>query len=193
MNRYEFESQNRLILQALQQSIYASCWHLDPGDQSMAMWKIYGDRGVAIESTINRIGKAVSNGSYENPHGNDVSYIADDDHSTQFMDTWGLVFRKRKCFRFEQEYRFAVHVEHERPSVGPSGLPTAFQPPPPPRGIALDVDLRTLIVKVHTAPSSGEDLLTPTLRAILDRFKLDIEVAHSDLLNGPQWRLIDDR
>jgi hypothetical protein len=89
-------------------SIAISCWHLNE-HESAAMWELYALRGVAIQSTVERLHAAIR----RNPREILMSKVNYCDYETQEIDEEVPVFRfiaKRKAFEHENELRLYLEL-----------------------------------------------------------------------------------
>jgi hypothetical protein len=92
-------------------AIFVNCWHNSP-DESAAMWKIYGNQGVAIRTTLALLSQGVHRRSRAGPpildqtvFGGLVTY-ADPDETLPAGDSWDSVdeaLRKRWWYEYERE------------------------------------------------------------------------------------------
>jgi hypothetical protein len=89
-------------------SIAISCWHLNERE-SAAMWELYALRGVAIQSTVERLHAAIR----KSPREILMSKVNYCDYETQEIDEEVPVFRfigKRKAFEHENELRLYLEL-----------------------------------------------------------------------------------
>jgi hypothetical protein len=131
------------------------CWNLFEGE-SNAMWHLYGDKGVAIKSTIGHLKGALANSGcarrlmapirYGGPSAADVSE-ADANFDPQSKATWPFWLMrpylfKNQSYRYEQEIRFVfgIHREFARAS-----------------GVLIELDGKTLIQDVLFSDSIQKD------------------------------------
>lgn len=134
-------------------SIYTNYWTRNP-HESWAMWKNFGQNGVAIGSTIGRLRDAFLADAPLGEPGRvfigEVEYI---DHETDDM-TWTLPFLyKHQMFSWEREIRVGVfHYPREHSVVSFNADHPKF--------LYLPVNLDVLIDQVVVAPGSGEEFRT---------------------------------
>ncbi len=128
-----------------------NCWHLNEYE-SAAMWQLYlrDGKGIAIQSTIGRLKKALKPFKLKQEYGIEtinlgrVTYI---DYKNDVMDDKSELarfFYKRKSFSHEKELRAAVSLR----------LAEEFGSNTPENGIFVDVDLKELISCIFLAPAT---------------------------------------
>ena len=117
---------------------FISCWHVNPVE-SAAMWSLYSsDHGIAVQSTVGRLIKAVAVSPAPISIGL-VHYVDFAAPKTAERDLcFSPEFVKRKSFDYERELR-AVIVDTE---ASRRRLP----------GIKVDVDVKHLIEAVYVSP-----------------------------------------
>lgn len=124
------------------------CWNNEP-EQSHAMWRLYGDKGIAVVSSVNRIFESlslptrvscsVSNVVYvPNPLGEEKRIVYAPAYQKLISPTYlpRPYYFKQIGYRYENEARFAFAVD-----AGLLGLSLA-------PGVVLQIDPNTLIEKV---------------------------------------------
>src|SRR5208337_1698405 len=86
---------------------FINCWHMNERE-SMAMWKIYAQKGIVIQSTIENLKNSIIDLTF-NIHYAEVQYITETDviPINNIQIPFGY---KRKSFEYEKEFR-AVHLE----------------------------------------------------------------------------------
>jgi hypothetical protein len=130
--------------------IFANCWHANE-HESVAMWKIYADKGVAVRSTVTRLigGLTVAE---EDVYLGEVEYVPQRTHSSPDLDftyAFPRITRKDLSLRHEHEIRAFCIV--------PNGTKA---------GVDVKVDLEELIEKVVVSPTTDQwfhDLVAATL------------------------------
>ena len=160
----------------LRATVFVNCWHMSEVE-SGAMWKIYSQEGIAIQSTVGRLWESVHQfGSLGK-----VEYI---DHETDDMDE-GLPFLyKHRMFSFEQEVRLYTVKFPEGHSI----LSISEDHEDHVAGIAVPTDLQTLIERVYVAPGLG-GWFGRAVKAVLERFGLsEVEVLTSAADKVPEYR-----
>ncbi|WP_435008084.1 hypothetical protein P12x_005356 [Tundrisphaera lichenicola] len=158
---------------------YLSCWHENAGE-SAAMWKLYlkSNEGIAIKTTHSRLCGCLS---YSRPISvSRVSYVDYRDVVVGDLSVDSLILLKRLSFKHEQEVR-AYFVDH--PSYGGSVRELRkLSKDNEIDGIQVKVCLRSLIEKIYVAP--GVPWLYGLVESLVrNRFKLDVPVLPSDILN----------
>lgn len=88
---------------AFMRANFVNCWHMND-DESQAMWKIYAgeNAGIAVQSTVGRLIKALSKDSWP-IHIDEITYV----DRSQYMRQWKGTSRspymyKRKEFEYER-------------------------------------------------------------------------------------------
>jgi hypothetical protein len=178
------------VNKALVRSVVVNCWHMSE-HESAAMWRLYAGSGygVAIQSTISRLVTSFPEGvvtGTANDHSVDfdvVKYI--DHHRDPAALTYGprLItdpfFLKRKSFEHEREFRAVIA---DLPFTGNSfdWEGSAFPNP----GVAVPVDLGTLISAVHVAPSAAP-WFKEVIESLSDKFGVRFLVKQSGLDDAP--------
>jgi hypothetical protein len=145
--------------------------------ESGAMWKIYSEEGIAIQTTVGRLWESVHRfGSVGK-----VEYI---DHETDDMDERLPFLYKHRMFSFEQEVRLYTVKFPEGHSI----LSTSEDHEDHVAGITVPTDLHTLIERVYVAPSLG-GWFSRAVKAVLERFGLpEVEVLTSAADKVPEYR-----
>lgn len=121
-------------------AFFVNCWHMNDAE-SYLMWKAYGDRGCAIQTTFERLQVALDACS-ENIHGGVVQYI---DFSREAMPVGNLfipVVTKDLPYRDEREFRLLWW----QPEFGEEFAK------PAPSGVRVKVDLNRLIERIYVSP-----------------------------------------
>jgi hypothetical protein len=156
---------------------HINCW--SASTESVAMWRLYsGDgSGLAVESTYDRLCKAV--GSDEEIYVGRVHYANwQSDVIPEGNTMWPYVY-KRAGFAYEHEVRALIQRFLLRDDA------IQLQEPGP-VGRLVPVDLATLVARVRVSPFAGawyHDAVT----AVLRKWALDVEVLQSDLSGAPVY------
>ncbi len=128
------------------QLAYVNCWHMSE-HESTAMWKVYSGEGLAIQSTYRGLQASFSAERERDIYIGEVVYIDPvGDEIPGFRG--GAPLYKRKAFDWEREIR-AVLIDVPK-SDEDGGLHPRTDPP---RGISVQVNLKTLIQAVYVAPN----------------------------------------
>lgn len=181
---------------------FLSCWHIN-NSESAAMWDLYldADHGVCIQSTYEKLKRALNRDSNNRIHISKVEYI---DFESEKFDGWqpheplgssiSPFIHKRKNFDYEQELRAIIHDPSWREEDGESMITaetienTSLDEESLPgngRGVSIDVD--TLIESIHISPDAGEWVRT-LLKDIAPYFKLyDDVIADSPMGKEPGY------
>ncbi len=125
-----------------QKIAYVNCWHGNEYED-IAMWKIYGDRGVAVQSTYSRLKESITVTEKKSPYIGEVQYI---DHTHDCIPNqygaWSIIFdkfmHKSRCYAFEKEVRLVTTV------FGSAQYGT--------NGLHISINLNKLILKVIISP-----------------------------------------
>ncbi len=148
--------------------VMVNCWHMG-AHESEAMWKLYADggRGLAIQSTYDKLCRAVSGAI------TGVGLVRYIDYAAERMDErhpfYSAFLHKRKSLEHEKEIRALIYNRDGEISD---------------RGEFVKVDLLSVIDIVHVAPES-EAWYEQLVRSVVARYGLDIPVHRSSLEDGP--------
>lgn len=184
----EFSQTAAEICERAREYLQVNSWCL--GQESMAMWEIYGlrGRGVAISSSINQYLRAAKFGDdlAGQYHGGPVTYHNDlqsaaavqPDFSsvipTKGPSLWKQVlelgFHKRSAYSYEREWRAAVYQD-----LRPEAVP----------GIYIGFDLNELISAVHVGPKA-EPFLVEVVESIMEKYEMRKPLERSTLLIPPK-------
>jgi len=166
---------------------YVCCFHMNP-IESTALWSIYAqdNKGVAIQSTFNRLCNCFHVDHENNENIGVVNYINYSTDSSETIDVlkWATLplFHKRKNFEHERELRAIIPFP---PSVFPKGgeltkeILDSF-----PKGLSIPVDLDILIEKIYIAPSTPPWIMD-LLNSILKKYYVNKDVLPSALDQCP--------
>lgn len=139
---------------------FVNCWHV-ADYESAALWSIYGERGIAIRSTVDQLRAAAPEVSARDGETlvhqgvRRVVYIDYRSEHPYLNDLMGPLCFKRRAFAFEGEIRV---VRQELRSVAaatddrPDGRALDGRAPPGPPGREISVDLAALLDAVYVAP-----------------------------------------
>jgi len=114
------------------------CWN-QRETESMAFWKIYGDKGIAITSSPSRVNEVLKIPNFQGSLGK-VTYIPRNERRTKFQLFEYLsrpYYFKQESFSFENEVRFVVAIE---PTISRKD------------GHVIDVDYSKLIEEIVISP-----------------------------------------
>jgi len=142
-------------------NVFVSCWTESDGE-SFAQWKIYGEAGVAVKSTVADLKKSVRFQEADVRRGlkvfiTKVNYDSKDDE----IDFHTLVGRKRKPYAFENEVRLYFKSDVD---VGSICCPSV--------GYGVQVDLNTLINSIFISPFAGKWMIQ-SVRRLLSKMRCE--------------------
>lgn len=167
---------------AMRKRFHINCWHMNDRE-SAAMWAVYQTegRGIAIKSSIGRLKAAVA-GTDQAVYIAPIQYI---DYTSHFVPEGNLfhrVMHKRFSYEYEQELRMMVSdrppsLEIERDGKKERVQDPTYEPPP---GLAVPVDLSSLIEAVHVAPGSA-DWFVDVVRRVVEDASLPTTVVLSEM------------
>jgi len=147
-SRHESEKSNTIV----------NCWHINT-DESSYMWEEYGEKGVVIKSSLERIYMAFENTDERIPH-SEVRYI---DYKN---DTWfnpktyphieyntftPLIHKEIDKFQKEREFRLLIYVDTEGFDNDVYWKNQVYE-----NGKLISVDLNCLIEKIIICPNTDE-------------------------------------
>jgi hypothetical protein len=139
---------------------YVSCWHMNE-HESAAMWDLYSNRGIAIQSTFERLCGAFGEDSDTKIQIGQVAYHDYENDWVASLDLFGGAFNKRLSYEHEREIRALVRLYppddewHEDMAERFATHPT---------GIPVPVNVRTLIQRVVVSSQQR-----PWFRALVPR------------------------
>jgi hypothetical protein len=135
------------------QETFVNCWHVN-ASESLAMWELYGGKGIAIRSTVRDLLMATKREIL-------VCKVAYVDHRSDVIsDFWPFLF-KRRIYAYEQEAR--AFFEEKRPKPRRASLH--------PARIPVSCTLDALIQEVRLAPGS-RDWFYETVGTVLKTYGL---------------------
>ena len=188
--RDELRKRAREHYNFLLQRSYINCWHINT-DENNLMWAQYvpSRMGVAIRSTVTKLGNAMCNNSTE-VYWAPVDYV---DHSSEPLRTdrlpggmsqivFDMLTKKRRGFSGEQELRLITDTlsfnEKWAPNLVGSHLDTSIQNSSESTNVALD--LSALIDVIVLLPNSSSELRSDVERILRDS-SLNVQVVNSAL------------
>lgn len=142
-------------------NVFVNCWAEGDGE-SFAQWKIYGEAGVAVKSTVADLKESIRFREVDIRRGLDlfiteVNYDSEDDR----IDFHTLAGSKRKPYEFENEVRLYFKADVDAGSIRP-----------PSAGYGIQVDLDTLINSIYISPFAGQWMIQP-VRRLLGKMRLE--------------------
>jgi hypothetical protein len=150
--------------------VHVTSWHMSE-HESEAMWRLYlpGNEGVAVQSTYARLRDSLASAT-RSVHLGTVHYL---DYETAAIPTGNAYWPtlcKRRSFEHERELRGVTMVSDNLHQ------PESTLPP----GVAVEVDLNTLVERVYVPPKS-QPWFHEAVQATLTAFSFDVPVRRSDL------------
>lgn len=149
------------------EKVVISSWHINEYE-SFAMWQIFtkNNEGLAIQSTIGRLKKALQPERAIEQYISNVNYIDYKKEYIPFDDAFFPFLFKRKSFQYEREVRIISDVSAQNISVN--------------EGLKINVDLNQLIEKIYIHPKS-ENWYKKLVIELVSKLDFKIEIEKSDL------------
>ncbi len=149
------------------EKVVISSWHINEYE-SFAMWQIFtkNNEGLAIQSTIGRLKKALEPENRIEQYIGNVNYIDYKKEYIPFDNAFFPFLFKRKSFQYEREVRIITDVSSHNISVN--------------EGIKINVDLNQLIEKIYIHPKS-ENWYKKLVIELVSKLNFNIEIEKSDL------------
>jgi hypothetical protein len=157
-------------------AVFVNCWYSRP-HESVAMWKIYANRGIAIQTTFGQLSKSVNQrpsitrpGPESIVSGGMVNYIDPNETSAPPSDSDPVTeaLTKRQWYRYENEFRLIYRLHS---NFDPrTDLESAHTPEQ--RGVWVSCNLREMISAIVLAPRSPS-VVQEAVEAICRNFGLD--------------------
>ncbi|NUY82046.1 hypothetical protein HUK80_14165 [Flavobacterium sp. MAH-1] len=149
------------------EQVVISSWHLNEYE-SFAMWQIFTQKqeGLAIQSTIGRLQKALAPENQFAQYIGEVNYIDYKKEYIPFDNTFFPFLFKRKSFQYEREVRIITDV---------SGFDMKID-----NGLKIDVDICQMIEKIYIHPKS-ENWYKNLVIELVKRLGFDFGIEKSDL------------
>lgn len=185
----EFDNSNEMrnelinLFNVTRKMTLINCWYLSEYE-SDAMWQIYSNNGIAIQTTYNKL-KESFNKSIEDILIGQVKYIDYDTEAMVYLNAITPYLYKRRSFEHEKELRAVIWNpkthrnltdENDNTFIENDNVLIEFVE----HGKLAEIDLDKLIESIYvspTAPSWFYQLITP----ILKKYNLDKPVIHSQL------------
>lgn len=123
------------------EKVVVSSWHINEYE-SFAMWQIFtqNSEGLAIQSTIGRLQKALAEEKEFKQYIGEVNYIDYKKEYIPFDDVFFPFLFKRKSFQYEREVRILSDLSENDIKIND--------------GLKIDVDIKQLIEKIYIHPKS---------------------------------------
>ncbi len=148
-------------------NVVISSWHINEYE-SFAMWQIFtkNNEGLAIQSTLGRLQKALESEDRIQQYIGEVNYIDYKKEHIPFDDLFFPFLFKRKSFQYEKEIRVISDVTPLNLSVND--------------GIKIHIDIHELIEKIYIHPKS-ENWYKKLVLELMNRLDFGFEIEKSDL------------
>jgi hypothetical protein len=144
-----------------------SSWHVNEYE-SFAMWQIFTQKseGLAIQSTVGRLQKALNPELFYEQHIGEVNYIDYKKEYIPFDNAFFPFLFKRKSFQYEREIRIISDVTSNNLTID--------------NGLKIDVDINELIEKIYIHPKS-ENWYKNLVIELVKRLDFNFTIEKSDL------------
>ncbi|KRD07288.1 hypothetical protein ASE21_17480 [Flavobacterium sp. Root901] len=149
------------------EKVAISSWHINEYE-SFAMWQIFtkNNEGLAIQSTIGRLQKAVKPENNFDQYIGEVNYIDYKKEYIPFEDLFFPFLFKRKSFQYEREVRILTDTSKSDIKLND--------------GLKINVDINQLIEKIYIHPKS-ENWYKKLVIELVERLGFGFEIEKSDL------------
>lgn len=149
------------------EKIVISSWHINEYE-SFAMWQIFtkNNEGLAIQSTLGKLKKALESEKKIEQYIGQVNYIDYKKEYIPFEDTFFPFLFKRKSFQYEREIRIISDVTENEIVVND--------------GLKIDVDINTMIEKIYIHPKS-ENWYKNLVFQLMEQLGFNFNIEKSDL------------
>ncbi|MFV5695088.1 hypothetical protein ACM55G_06565 [Flavobacterium sp. LB3P122] len=149
------------------EKVTISSWHINEYE-SFAMWQIFtqNSEGLAIQSTIGRLQKALHPEANLNQYIGEVNYIDYKKEYIPFDDMFFPFLFKRKSFQYEREVRIISDVADDTIKIND--------------GLKINVDINELIEKIYIHPKS-ENWYKNLVIQLVKQLGFDFTIEKSDL------------
>lgn len=149
------------------EKVAISSWHINEYE-SFAMWQIFtqNSEGLAIQSTIGRLQKALQPEEHFQQYIGEVNYIDYKKEYIPFDDLFFPFLYKRKSFQYEREVRIISDVTQNNLKLND--------------GLKINVDVNLLIEKIYIHPKS-ENWYKNLVIQLVEKLGFDITIEKSDL------------
>jgi hypothetical protein len=149
------------------EKVVVSSWHINEYE-SFAMWQIFTQKseGIAIQSTIGRLQKALEVEKEFKQYIGEVNYIDYKKEFIPFDDMFFPFLFKRKSFQYEREVRIIADITSENIKIN--------------EGLKIQIDINQLIEKIYIHPKS-ENWYKRLVIELVSKLGFDFEIEKSDL------------
>jgi len=168
--------------QALLKRVFVNCWYM-ADHENAAMWKMYGNDGIAIQSTFQKFKQALENkNGKEKIYFSQITYIDYTEH--RFDNSLNLnlpFFHKHKSFENEQEIRAIIF---ETP-ISNSNILDVEALSPTQEGITITIEdnsIAKMIEKIHVAPKSP-DFVIHALKDVVKKYGVSEDIVKKSNLD----------
>lgn len=154
------------------EKVAISSWHINEYE-SFAMWQIFtqNTEGLAIQSTVGRLQKALAPENNYKQYIGEVNYIDYKKEYIPFDDMFFPFLFKRKSFQYEREVRIISDVAESTITLND--------------GLKINVNLDQLIEKIYIHPKSEnwyKNLVIQLVKQLGFDFKIEKSDLESDIL-----------
>jgi hypothetical protein len=149
------------------EKVAVSSWHINEYE-SFAMWQIFtqNSEGLAIQSTVERLKKALDFEKNHKQYIGEVNYIDYKKEYIPFDDMFFPFLFKRKSFQYEREVRIISDVTQSNIKLND--------------GLKINVDINQLIEKIYIHPKS-ENWYKNLVIQLVKQLGFDFTIEKSDL------------
>ena len=149
------------------EKVAVSSWHINEYE-SFAMWQIFtqNSEGLAIQSTVSRLKKALDSETQHKQYIGEVNYIDYKKEYIPFDDMFFPFLFKRKSFQYEREIRIISDVSESNLKLND--------------GLKINVDINQLIEKIYIHPKS-ENWYKKLVIQLMEQLGFDFKIEKSDL------------
>lgn len=149
------------------EKVAISSWHINEYE-SFAMWQIFtqNSEGLAIQSTIRRLQKALKPETNINQYIGEVNYIDYKKEYIPFDDMFFPFLFKRKSFQYEREVRIISDISDSKIKIND--------------GLKINVDISELIEKIYIHPKS-ENWYKNLVIQLVSELGFNFHIEKSDL------------
>ena len=149
------------------EKVAISSWHINEYE-SFAMWQIFtqNSEGLAIQSTIGRLQKALDPEQNISQYIGEVNYIDYKKEYIPFDDLFFPFLFKRKSFQYEREVRIISDISESKIKIND--------------GLKINVDIDQLIEKIYIHPKS-ENWYKKLVIQLVSELGFNFEIEKSDL------------
>nr|WP_315187075.1 hypothetical protein [uncultured Flavobacterium sp.] len=149
------------------EKVAISSWHINEYE-SFAMWQIFtqNSEGLAIQSTIGRLQKALDPEQNISQYIGEVNYIDYKKEYIPFDDMFFPFLFKRKSFQYEREVRIISDISECKIKIND--------------GLKINVDIEQLIEKIYIHPKS-ENWYKKLVIQLVSELGFNFEIEKSDL------------